>query len=63
MIEFSRSLARRFRAVLRKCVALQGRREVPEPVIFSAERDGLRIQSRASQAVLEFFQPGTFERG
>jgi hypothetical protein len=63
MIEFSRGLARRFRAVLRKCAALHGRREVPEPVIFSAERDGLRIQSRTSQAVLEFFQPGTFEPG
>lgn len=63
MIEFSRALARRFRAVLRKCLPLHARREPPGPVVFSAERTSLKVTAVTSVAILEFTQQGSYLPG
>jgi hypothetical protein len=60
LIEFSRSLARSFRAVLKKMTTTGGRRDPPTVVVICTDRAGLRIQARNSQMALEYHQSGTY---
>ena len=59
MIEISRTLARSFRAVLKK-LSPANRRDPPGVVLVRADRTGLRLVARNSLAVIEYARPGSY---
>lgn len=59
MLEITRSLARQFRALLRKTLMADGRRGTPV-MLFRADRTGLYVQAQDSGAVLQYHQTGRF---
>ncbi|MBM4073759.1 MAG: hypothetical protein FJ271_33290 [Planctomycetes bacterium] len=61
MIHVQRSLARQFRAVLRKSVLAGSARSSPCHVVFRAGTDGLRIQAQGPTAGLEYHDPGAHD--
>src|SRR4051812_23572639 len=60
MILLSRATARRFRAMLRQCVAPGAGRDAPPAVAVRAARSGLRLQARGPLFALEHHTPGSF---
>lgn len=57
MIEIRRSLARQFRAVLRKSVLAGVAKGMPQPVILQTNRDGLRIRAQQPTVAIEYHLP------
>ncbi len=58
MIEITRALARRLRAVFRKAIGSGGIRSARPPVIFQAGRDGLHVRVHDPDVAVEYYQTG-----
>src|SRR5690606_29914999 len=60
MIQITRSLARQLRAVFRKAVPPGSGRGPRPPLMFHADREGLRVRSHHPEVAVEFHLPGTY---
>jgi hypothetical protein len=60
LIEFSRSLARMFRAVMKKTAPNGNRRDLPTTVGIRTDRNGLSVVAANSSIALEYHSAGSF---